>query len=80
MTLIASAIADNTDTDSQYARARVYLDALSEYVNTLNGEMNFSTEESILFAADRYVAPLAEESQNDAVVAFIAARLAALGG
>ena len=80
MTLIASAISDSSDDDSHYARARVYLDALSEYIGTLNNELNFSTEESILFAADRYIAPLAEESQNDAMVAFIAARLAAFEG
>ncbi len=80
MTLIASAIADSGDDDSQYARARIYLDALSAYIGTLNNELNFSTEESILFAADRYIAPLAEESQNDALVAFIAARLAAYEG
>jgi filamentous hemagglutinin family protein len=80
MTLIASAIADDGDTDSRYVKARAYLDALSEYVGTLNRDMDFSKEESVLFAADRYVAPLAQDSRNDAVVAFIAARLAALGG
>jgi filamentous hemagglutinin family protein len=80
MTMIASAIADNSNTDGRYAKARVYLDALSEYVGTLSSDMNFSKEESVLFAADRYVAPLAEDSRNDAVVAFIASRLAALGG
>ncbi|OHB75032.1 MAG: hypothetical protein A2Z25_03965 [Planctomycetes bacterium RBG_16_55_9] len=80
MTLIASAIRDNRDADSPYAKAQVYLDALSAYVSTLNSEMHFSSEESVMFAADRYVVPLAAESQNDAVVAFIAARLAALAG
>jgi hypothetical protein len=80
MTMIASAIAESGDENGNYAKARVYLDALSEYVRTLNSEMNFSAEESVLFAADRYIAPLAEESQNDAMVAFIAARLAEMGG
>jgi len=80
MTMIASAIVESGDDNSNYARARVYLDALSEYVRTLNTEMHFSAEESVLFAADRYIAPLAEESQNDAMVAFIAARLAEMGG
>ncbi len=79
MTSIASAIANNTDPGSRYAMAGQYLDALAAYVGTLNNDMNFSTEESITFAADRYVAPLAD-GRNASVAAFVAARLAALGG
>ena len=79
MTSIASAIANNTDPRSQYAEAGKYLDALAAYVGALNNGMNFSTEESITFAADRYVAPLANGG-NANVAAFVAARLAALGG
>ena len=80
MTMIASAISDSGNSDNQYAKAREYLDALSAYVSTLNGQMNFSVEESVLFAADRYVAPLAKESQNDGMVAFLATRLASMAG
>jgi hypothetical protein len=78
MTSIASAIADNTDPFSHYAAAGKYLDALAAYVGALNG-MDFSAEESITFAADRYVAPLADGG-NAGVAAFVAERLAALGG
>ena len=79
MTLIAEAIANNTDAGSHYAAAGRYLDALTVYVGILNNEMNLSTEESVMFAAERYVVPLAE-SDNIGLATFVAARLAALGG
>jgi hypothetical protein len=41
--------------------------------------MNFSAEESIMFAADRYVTRLAE-GDNVGLAAYLAARLAGLGG
>ncbi len=79
MTSIASAIANNTDPASQYAAAGKYLDALAAYVGALNNGMNFSTQESIMLTVDRYVAPLAN-GDNAGVAAFVAARLAAMGG
>jgi filamentous hemagglutinin family protein len=79
MTSIASAIANNTDPASQYATAGKYLDALAAYVGALNNGMNFSTQESITLTVDRYVAPLADGG-NAGVAAFVAARLAAMGG
>ncbi len=79
MASIADAISRSTVTDSQYALASQYLDALAEYVGILSSEMNFSPTESIVLAADKYVAPLAE-SETTGLTAYIAARLAELGG
>jgi hypothetical protein len=84
MALIADAIASNTeasntDVGNHYATAGKYLDALTEYVGTLNNDMNFSADESIIFAADKYVIRLAE-SENVGLVSYVATRLAALGG
>lgn len=79
MASIANAITSNTEADSHYARAGKYLDALTEYVGILNTEMDFSTTESVMFAADKYVSRLAG-SENVGVAAFVTARLAALGG
>jgi hypothetical protein len=79
MALIANAIANNIDADSHYAAAGKYLDALTEYVGILNREMNFSAEESIAFAASNHISRLGG-SENAGVVAYVTARLAALGG
>jgi len=79
MASIASAIAMNVGADNQYAVAGQYLDALAKYVGILNNQMGFSTAESIQLATDKYVGPLAE-GQNAGVAAYVAARLAALGG
>ena len=78
MALIADAIASNIDTGSHYAASGRYLDALTEYVGILNSEMDFSKEDSIVFASN-YVARLSG-SDNAGVAAFLTARLAALGG
>jgi len=79
MASIADAIARSTVTDSQYALANQYLDALAEYVGILNSEMNFSPTESVVLAADKYVAPLSD-NETAGLMAYIAARLAELGG
>ena len=79
MTSIASAIANNTDPYSQYAAAGKYLDALAAYVGALNNGMNFSAEESITLTVDRYIVPIADGG-NSNVAAFVAERLAAMGG
>jgi filamentous hemagglutinin family protein len=79
MALIANAIANNIDADSHYAAAGKYLDALTEYVGILNSEMNFSAEESIAFAASNHISRLGG-SESAGVVAYVTARLAALGG
>jgi len=79
MASIANAIASNTETDSHYAVAGKYLDALAAYVGVLNNEMNFSIEQSITFAADKYISLLAE-SEDVGLTAYVAARLADLGG
>jgi filamentous hemagglutinin family protein len=79
MALIANAIASNIDEGSHYAASGKYLDALAEYIGILNNEMNYSAEESIMFAADNYISRL-EVIENKNVADFLAAKLAALGG
>ncbi|HCO93312.1 MAG TPA: hypothetical protein DIU00_05075 [Phycisphaerales bacterium] len=72
-------MARNAGANNQYALAGQYLDALAEYVSILSDEMGFSSEEAVQIATERYVGPLTE-SDNAAVAAYIAARLAAMGG
>ena len=79
MASIVNAIKSNTDTDSYYAVAGEYLDALVTYISILNNDMGFSAAKSVQFVTDKYVGRLAQ-GQNAGVVAFIAASLAALGG
>jgi len=79
MASIADAMVSNTGANNQYALAAKYLDALAEYVGILNGEMGFTKEQAVQLATEKYVNKLAE-SDNPAVAAYIAARLAAMGG
>lgn len=79
MTSIANVIAMNVGADNQYAVAGQYLDALAQYISVLTNQMGFSPAESMQLTTDKYVGPLAE-GQNAGVAAFVAARLAALGG
>jgi hypothetical protein len=79
MASVADVISRNARANNQYAAAGEYLDAIVAYVGILNNDLSFSTEESIMFAVDKYVAPLAED-QNPGVAAYLATRLATLGG
>ncbi|MGB2863659.1 MAG: Ig-like domain-containing protein [Sedimentisphaerales bacterium] len=79
MASVADVISRNSQANNHYAAAGEYVDALVAYVGVLNNDLAFSTEESIMFAVDKYVAPRAE-NQNAGMAAYIAARLAALGG
>jgi filamentous hemagglutinin family protein len=79
MASIADAIANDIEGNSQYAAAGEYLDALAKYVSILTNEMGFSVDESIQIATNNYVQKLVE-GENLGVAAYVAARLAALGG
>jgi len=79
MTSIANAIALNVGADNQYVAAGEYIDALAKYVGVLNSQMGFTTDEAIQLVTDKYVAPLGQ-GQNAGLAAYVAARLAALGG
>jgi filamentous hemagglutinin family protein len=79
MASVADAIQRNSQAYNHYAAAGEYLDALVAYVGILSNDMKFSPEEAVMFAVDKYVAPLAD-NQNADLAAFIAARLAPLGG
>jgi len=79
MASIADAIANDVEGNGQYAAAGEYLDALAKYVGVLTSKMGFSADESVQFATDNYVQKLAD-GENVGVAAYVAARLAALGG
>jgi filamentous hemagglutinin family protein len=79
MASIADAIANDIGGNMQYAAAGEYLDALAKYVSILTDEMGFSMDESMQFATNNYIDKLAE-GENVGVAAYVAARLAALGG
>jgi len=79
MASVADVISRNAQANNHYAAAGEYVDAIVAYVGVLNNDLAFSPEESIMFAVDKYVAPLAED-QSAGLAAYIAARLAALGG
>ena len=79
MASIAYAIANDIQGNVQYAAAGEYLDALAKYVGILNSEMGFTADEAVQFATENYVQKLVED-ENLGVAAYVAARLAALGG
>jgi filamentous hemagglutinin family protein len=79
MASIADAIANDIEGNGQYAAAGEYLDALAKYVGVLTTGMGFSADESVQFATENYVQKLAD-GENVGVAAYVAARLAALGG
>ena len=79
MASVADAIQRNSKAYNHYASAGEYLDALVLYVGILNNDLKFSAEESVMFAVDNYVVPLAE-NQSAGLAAYVAARLAVLGG
>jgi hypothetical protein len=79
MASIADAIANDIEGNSQYAAAGEYLDALATYVGILNNQMGLTADESIQFATDNYIEQLAED-EDTGVAAYVASRLAALGG
>jgi len=79
MASIADAIANDIEGNVQYAAAGEYLDALAKYVGILISQMGFTADESVQFATNNYVDNLVE-AENIGVAAYVAARLAALGG
>ena len=79
MASVADAIQRNSQAYNNYTTAGEYVDALVVYVGILSTDLNFSPEEAVMFAVDNYVAPLAE-NQSVGLAAYIAARLAGLGG
>jgi hypothetical protein len=78
MASIATAFADHTDDGTYYAAAGEWIDALVEYVGILTSEMGYTAEESTVFA-NKYIGPVTDTG-NASLVAYVQARLAALGG
>ena len=79
MASIADAIANDIEGNVQYAAAGEYLDALAKYVGILNSQMGFTADQAVQFATNNYVDNLVE-AENVGVAAYVAARLAVLGG
>lgn len=79
MASIGQALALHTDDGTHYASAGQWLDALVGYISILNSEIGWSTADSVAFATTKYVAPATAEA-DAAVVAYIEAQLAGLGG
>jgi filamentous hemagglutinin family protein len=80
MASIADAIARHTDDGTHYAAAGQYLDALAQYVGLLNENFGYPMVDSVAFAADKYVGPLAEKTDNVAVSTYVASRLGEIAG
>jgi hypothetical protein len=78
MAAIANAISSNAGANNQYALAGQYLDALAEYVSILRNEMGFSADDAVRLATNNYIQNLTEGQTG--VAAYMAARLAAMGG
>ncbi len=78
MASIATAFADHTDDGTYYAAAGEWIDALVEYVGILTFEMGYSAEESTAYA-NKYMEPVTDTG-NASLIAYVQARLAALGG
>ena len=79
MALIAAAFSEHRDDGTYYAAAGQWVDALVEYVGILITEMGWSADEAIALVMDKYGAPIIW-SDEASLTAYVAARLAALGG
>jgi hypothetical protein len=78
MTSIASALAEHAGDGTYYAAAGEWIDALVAYIGIMNSEMGYSATDAAAFA-EKYLTTV-NESGNAALVAYVQARLAALGG
>jgi hypothetical protein len=78
MTSIAAALADHVDDGTHYAAAGEWIDALVAYIGIMNTEMGYSASDAAAFA-EKYLTRV-NDSGNAALVAYVQARLAALGG
>ncbi|HUW20040.1 MAG TPA: right-handed parallel beta-helix repeat-containing protein [Sedimentisphaerales bacterium] len=77
MASIAAALA-GPEAGTSYASAAQWIDALVAYVGILNTEMGMSIADSAA-AANKYVAAVTETG-NESLIAYVQARLAAMGG
>jgi len=78
MTSIAAALAEHIDDGTHYAAAGQWIDALVAYIGIMNTEMGYSASDATAFA-QKYLAPVTDTG-NVALIAYVQARLAALGG
>jgi len=78
MTQIAAALSEHVGDGTYYALAGDWIDALVAYVGIMNTEMGYSASDSAAFVK-KYLTPVTETG-NAALIAYVQARLAALGG
>lgn len=78
MTLIAAALAEHVGDGTYYATAEQWLDSLVAYIGIMNTEMGYSASDSVAFA-EKYLTPVTETG-SVSLIAYVEARLAALGG
>jgi len=78
MTSIAAALAEHVGDGTHYAAAGQWIDALVAYIGIMNTEMGYSASDATAFA-QKYLAPVTDTG-NVALIAYVQARLAALGG
>jgi len=78
MTSIATALAEHVDDGTHYAVASQWIDAVVAYIGIMNAEMGYSAGDAAAFA-EKYLTSV-NESGNEALVAYVQARIAALGG
>jgi hypothetical protein len=79
MASIATAFATHANDGTHYATAGQWLDALTEYVAILTGEIGWSADESIAFVMGKYATTLTETG-DVTTAAFIQMHLEAVGG
>lgn len=80
MAVIATALAQHRDDDeTYYAAAGQWLDALVEYIGILDAEMGWSVDEAVALVADKYVAPVTEDTDIN-LIAFVNMLLEATDG
>ncbi len=67
MASITTALAGDTEANSDLAYAKEYISTLQNYINIINVNLKLSRDDSITVAVDNYIAPLAEKNSNLAV-------------
>ncbi len=79
MALIAEQLASHAGDGTYYAAAGQWIDTLVAYVGVLVNEMGWSVDDAVAFVMDKYGARITDTG-NPALIAYVEARLAALGG
>jgi hypothetical protein len=79
MAAIASTFADHTNDGTHYAAAGQWVEALTEYVQILNRDIGWPTDESVAFVMAKYGTAITDTG-DIAVTAFVQMHLEGVGG